>query len=123
VTTMFETPPPAVRTSSREWDVRVRDDFVQVFIHDASTVERHDLDPGAPPRSWASISLRAEHARELALDLQDAAGKVEEDVLEEWGLGQGRPLRSLKCMAGGRPVQDQTPGHDVAEWAPVPAER
>ena len=86
MTAMLETPPPMVDASRREWDVRVRGDTVQVFIHDASTVESHDLNPG-DPWSWCAISLRAEHARELALELQDAAQQVKEVVLSEWGLG------------------------------------
>ena len=86
MTTMLETPSPVVGTSWREWDVRVRGDLVQVFIHDASTVESHDLYPD-DPRTWANISLRAEQARELALELQNAAGRINEEVLEEWGLG------------------------------------
>ena len=82
MTTMLETPPRA--PSWREWDVRVRGDLVQVFINDASTVESHDLYPD-DPRGWVNISLRAEHARELALELQDAARQVEKKVLSEWG--------------------------------------
>jgi hypothetical protein len=81
MTTMLETPPPTVGASRREWDVRVRGDVVQVFIHDASTVGSPDA-----PRTWATISLRAEHARELALELQDGARQLEEVVLSEWGL-------------------------------------
>ena len=86
MTTMLETPSPVVGTSWREWDVRVRGDLVQVFIHDASTVENHDPYPG-DPRIWANISLRPEQARELALELQNAAEQTNEEVLVEWGLG------------------------------------
>jgi len=85
MTALLETPSPVVGTSWREWDVRVRGDLVQVFIHDASTVESHDLPDD--PRTWGNISLRAEQARELALELQNAAGRISEEVLEEWGLG------------------------------------
>ena len=86
MTALLETSSPVVGTSWREWDVRVHGDLVQVFIHDVSTVESHDLYPD-DPRTWANISLRAEQARELALELQNAAGRISEEVLEEWGLG------------------------------------
>ena len=82
--TMLETPASVVGTSWREWDVRVRDHLVQVSIHDTSTIESHDS--AEDPRTWAAIPLRAEHARGLALEVQDAARQVEEDVLSEWGL-------------------------------------
>ncbi len=82
---LLEAPSPVVGTSWREWDVRARGDLVQVFIHDASKVESHDLYTD-DPRIWANISLRAEQARELALELQNAAGRINEEVLEEWGL-------------------------------------
>ena len=85
MTTMLETPSPVVGGSWREWDVRVRGDTVQMFIHDASSVEAHELHLD-DPRTWANISLRAEQARELALELQNAAEHVKEEVLAEWGL-------------------------------------
>jgi hypothetical protein len=85
MTTMLETPSPVVGSSWREWDVRVRGDMVQVFIHNASTGESRDSYPG-DPRIWANISLRPEQARELALELQNAAEQVKEEVLAEWGL-------------------------------------
>lgn len=84
--TTLETALRVVDTPWREWEVRVCDDMVQVVIHDASTGERHDLYPD-DPRTWTAISLRAEHARELALELQDAARQVEEIALSEWGVG------------------------------------
>ena len=83
--TTLETPPRAVGTGPREWDVRVCDDIVQVVIHDASAGDSHNLYP-EDPRTRTAISLCAEHARELALELQDAARHVEEDVLSEWGV-------------------------------------
>jgi hypothetical protein len=82
---MLETRLPTVDASWREWDVRTRGDVVQVFIHDVSTVESRDFHSDAP-RTSAAISLRAEHARELALELQDAARRIEENALSEWGL-------------------------------------
>lgn len=83
MTTMLET--PAVGGSWREWDVRARGDLVQVFIHGASTVERKEPYP-SDPRIWANFSLRPEQARELALELQNAAEQIKDEDLAEWGL-------------------------------------
>jgi len=85
MTALLETPSPVVGTSWREWHVRARGDLVQVFIHDASKVADHDPDPD-DPGCWVNVSLRAEQARELALELQNAAEQITEEVLEEWGL-------------------------------------
>jgi hypothetical protein len=66
----------------REWDVRVHGDLVRVYLHDAATVEGHDLYDD-DPHIWANVWLDVEGARELALALQDAAREVKEDGSED----------------------------------------
>ncbi len=63
--------------------MRVHGDLVRVYLHDAATVEGHDLYPD-DPRTWANVWLDVEGARELALALQDAAREVKEDGSEAW---------------------------------------
>ena len=85
MTALLETSSPVVGTSWREWECGCAATWCRCS---STTPPRSRATTSTRrPRIWANISLRAEQARELALELQNAAGRISEDVLEEWGLG------------------------------------